>query len=65
VESAERTRVPGPRDGYIGLHNFRNREGKPAQSRPDRALRRIYDLRHIFATFALGAAVSTVDRSRY
>jgi integrase len=28
-------------------------------------LRRIYDLRHTFATFALRACASTFDRSRY
>jgi len=28
-------------------------------------LRRIYDLRHIFATFALRAGISTFDLSRY
>jgi integrase len=33
--------------------------------RRDRALRRIYDLRHTFATFALRAGISTFDLSRY
>ena len=28
-------------------------------------LRRVYDLRHTFATFALRAAISTFDLSRY
>ena len=31
----------------------------------DRALRRIYDLRHTFATFAFRAGISTFDLSRY
>jgi integrase len=57
---------PAPRGGHIDLHNFRYRDWKPAQ----RALgidpvRRIYDLRHTFATFALRAGISTFDLSRY
>ena len=57
---------PAPRGGYLELHNFRYRDWKPTQ----RAigidpLRRIYDLRHTFATFALRAGVSTFDLSRY
>jgi integrase len=31
----------------------------------DRPLRRIHDLRHTFATFALRAGISTFDLSRY
>ncbi|MGH2379506.1 MAG: hypothetical protein ACRDJW_19565 [Thermomicrobiales bacterium] len=51
-----------PRD----LHNFRNREWKPAQVAAGvEPLRRIYDLRHTFATFALRAGISTFDLSRY
>ena len=57
---------PAPRGGYLDLHNFRYRDWKPAQ----RALgidpiRRVYDLRHTFATFALRAGISTFDLSRY
>jgi integrase len=57
---------PAPRGGYLDLHNFRYRDWKPAQ----RAigidpLRRIYDLRHTFATFAPHAGVSTFDLSRH
>jgi integrase len=48
------------------LHNFRNREWKPAQLAAGiEPLRRIYDLRHTFATFALRAGISTFDLSRY
>ena len=55
-----------PCGGYLDLHNFRHRDWKPAQ----RALgidpiRRVYDLRHTFATFALRAGISTFDLSRY
>jgi integrase len=57
---------PGERGGYLDLHNFRNREWKPAQVAAGiEPLRRIYDLRHTFATFALRAGISTFDLSRY
>jgi integrase len=57
---------PAERGGYLDLHNFRNREWKPAQLAAGIApLRRIYDLRHTFATFALRAGISTFDLSRY
>jgi integrase len=43
---------PALRSGYLDLHNFRNREWKPAQVAAGiKPLRRIYDLRHTFATF--------------
>jgi integrase len=54
------------RGGYLDLHNFRNRNWKPAQKAAGiTPLRRVYDLRHTFATFALRAGVSTFDLSRY
>jgi integrase len=57
---------PAERGGYLNLHNFRNREWKPAQIAAGiKPLSRIYDLRHTFATFALGAGISTFDLSRY
>jgi integrase len=57
---------PAERGGYLDLHNFRNREWKPAQVAAGiEPLRRIYDLRHTSATFALRAGVSTFDLSRY
>jgi integrase len=47
---------PAERGGYLDLHNFRNREWKPAQRAAGiEPLRRVYDLRHTFATFALRA----------
>jgi integrase len=59
-------RVPAVRGGYLDLHNFRNRAWKPAQRTGGiEPLRRVYDLRHTFATFALGAGISTFDLSRY
>jgi integrase len=57
---------PSPNGGYFDLHNFRNRYWKPAQLAAGiTPLRRIYDLRHTFATFALRAGFSTFDLSRY
>ena len=57
---------PADRGGYLDLRNLRNREWKPAQLAAGiEPLRRIYDLRHTFATFALRAGISTFDLSRY
>ena len=57
---------PSVRGGYVDLHNFRNRAWKPAQHAAGiTPLRRVYDLRHTFATFALRAGMSTFDLSRY
>jgi integrase len=57
---------PAPRGGYLNLRNFRTRVWKPAQVEAGiEPLRRVYDLRHTFATFALRAGISTFDLSRY
>jgi integrase len=57
---------PSLRGAYFDLDNFRTREWKPAQVASGIApLRRVYGLRHTFATFALRAGVSTFDLSRY
>ena len=57
---------PSLRGAYFDLHNFRTREWKPAQLAVGISpLRRVYDLRHTFATFALRAGISTFDLSRY
>ncbi len=57
---------PSPRGGYFDLHNFRNRHWRPAQTAAGiEPPRRVYDLRHTFATFALRAGISTFDLSRY
>ena len=57
---------PAERGGYLDLHNFRNRNWKPAQLAAGiEPFRRIYDLRHTFATFALRAGLSTFELSRY
>jgi integrase len=57
---------PSPSGGYLDLHNFRLRNWKPAQRRAGiDPVRRVYDLRHTFATLALRAGISTFDLSRY
>lgn len=57
---------PAARGGYLDLHNFRARAWKPAQrAAAIEPLRRPYDLRHTFATFALRAGISTFDLSRF
>jgi integrase len=57
---------PSLRGAYFDLHNFRTRAWKPAQLAAGiTPIRRVYDLRHTFATFALRAGVSTFDLSCY
>lgn len=57
---------PAANGGYLDLHNFRTRAWKPAQLEAGiQPPRRIYDLRHTFATFALRAGISTFDLSRH
>jgi integrase len=57
---------PGERGGYFDIHHFRPYQWRPAQREVGiEPLRRIYDLRHTFATFALRAAISTFELSRY
>jgi integrase len=50
---------PALRGGHVNLHNFRSREWKPAiRAAGIDPERRIYDLRHTYATFSLAAGVS-------
>jgi integrase len=57
---------PGERGGYLDVHHFRPYRWRPAQrSAGIDPLRRVYDLRHTFATFALRAGISTFDLSRF
>jgi integrase len=57
---------PGVRGSHIDLHNFRPHQWHPArQAAGIEPHRRLYDLRHTFATFALRAGISTFDLSRY
>ncbi len=57
---------PGERGAYLDIHHFRPFQWRPAQKAAGiDPLRRVYDLRHTFATFALRAGISTFDLSRY
>jgi integrase len=58
--------LPAPAGGHFDLHHFRTRHWIPAQAHARiHPIRRVYDLRHTFATFALAAGISTFDLSRY
>jgi integrase len=58
--------LPGERGEYLDIHHFRPFRWRPAQKAVGIApLRRVYDLRHTFATVALRAGISTFDLSRY
>ena len=56
---------PGMRGGVIDLKNFRRSQWKPALDAAGIPPRRIYDMRHSFATWALDAGLSIFDLSRY
>jgi integrase len=57
---------PAPEGGYLDLHNWRPRHWRPAQREAGiTPLRRLYDLRHTFATSALRAGLGTFELSRY
>jgi integrase len=57
---------PAPRGGHVELHSFRPRYSRPAQIVVGiEPIRRPYDLRHTYATFALRAGVSIFDLSRF
>ena len=46
---------PGERGGHLDIHHFRPFQWRPAQEAVGIApLRRVYDLRHTFATFNYG-----------
>jgi integrase len=56
---------PALRGGFVSLHNWRAREWKPAiRAAGIEPARRIYDLRHTYATFSLAAGVSLFSLSR-
>jgi len=56
---------PGKRGGVIDLKHFRRGRWKPALEAAGIPPRRIYDMRHSFATWALDAGLSIFDLSRY
>ena len=54
-----------PRSARLDFHNFRIREWLPALDAAGIPRRRVYDLRHTFATNALAAGVSLFELSRF
>lgn len=57
---------PAPEGGHLDLHNWRPRHWRPAQHEAGiTPVRRVYDLRHTFATTALHAGLGTFELSRY
>ena len=56
---------PGKRGGVIDLKHFRRGQWKPALEAAGLPPRRIYDMRHSFAAWALDAGLSIFDLSRY
>jgi len=54
-----------PKGDYIDLHNWRQRDWKPALEAAGIPSRRPYDLRHSFATWALAAGLSIFELARY
>jgi integrase len=55
---------PAPQGGFIDIDNFRRREWQPSWRAAGLPPRRIYDLRHTYATFSLGAGVSLFTLAR-
>jgi integrase len=56
---------PSPRGGSIDMHNFARRDWHPALEAAGLPQRRVYDLRHTFASTALAAGISLYELSRY
>ena len=54
-----------PRGGSVDMHNFARRDWHPALEAAGLARRRVYDLRHSFASNALAAGISLYELSRY
>ena len=56
---------PAPRGGHIDMHNLARRDWHPALDAASVPSRRLYDLRHTFASNALAAGISLYELSRY
>ena len=56
---------PGVGGGVIDLNNFRRTQWHPALDSAGIPSRRVYDLRHSFATWALDAGLSIFELARY
>jgi integrase len=55
---------PASGGGRVGIDNFRSREWTPAQQAAGLPHRRIYDMRHTFATWSLAAGMSIFTLAR-
>ncbi len=55
---------PAPQGGLINIDNFRRREWQPSLRAAGLPPRRMYDLRHTYATFSLAAGVSLFTLTR-
>jgi integrase len=55
---------PAARGGYIDLERWREREWKPALKAAGIQHRRIYDMRHTYATWSIAAGISLFALSR-
>jgi integrase len=55
---------PASEGARINIDNFRSREWTPALLAPDVDHRRIYDIRHTFATWSLAAGMSMFTLAR-
>ena len=56
---------PSPRGKHLDLENWRRRDWHPALDAAGIPSRRIYDLRHTFATHALAAGLSIFEVARF
>jgi integrase len=56
---------PAPRGGHLDMHNLARRDWHPALDAAGLPPRRLYDLRHSFASNALAAGISLYELSRY
>jgi integrase len=55
---------PAPQGGFINIDHFRRREWQPSLRAAGLPPRRMYDLRHTYATFSLAAGVSLFTLAR-
>jgi integrase len=56
---------PAPAGGPLDFHNFAVRDWHPALEAAGVPRRRVYDLRHTFASNALAAGISLYELSRF
>jgi integrase len=56
---------PAPSGAPLDMHNFARRDWHPALDAAGVAPRRVYDLRHSFASNALAAGISLYELSRF